>query len=102
MLSVEFAPRHINALELRAILLSILWILRSPANLGKRSILVSDSQVCIAVLTKGRSAARTLAASMKKVTAAILAGSLSVYLVHVESSRNPADAPSRYGHDAKA
>ena len=101
-LAVKYQSKHINVLELRAILLGLQWLLRKPANFGHRAVFVCDSQVCIAVLAKGRSSARTIAATVKKVIATILAGSLCVYFVYVESSRNPADRPSRFSNHGKA
>ena len=95
-LAVHFRPRHINVLELRAILLSILAVCRDSRNLGKRVVHAADSQVSIAVLCKGRSSARTLCATVRKISAAILASSLHMYYVFVESARNPADEPSRW------
>ena len=97
-LSVPFRHRHINALEIRAALLGVLWALRDSSLIGSRVMFAVDSQVTIAVLTKGRSSAVTISSAVRKFAAVVLASSLSVYFVYVETSRNPADKPSRRDH----
>jgi len=95
VLAVPFARQHINLLELNAILLSIKWLLRRVDTIGARTVHASDSQVCIAILCKGRTSARRLLCCTKKVSATVVAASLQPYYVFVESARNPADNPSR-------
>jgi len=96
ILAVPFVRQHINLLEMNAILLTIKWLLRSSGNVGVRAVHASDSQVCIAILCKGRTSARRLQCCAKKVSAYVVAASMQPYYVFVESARNPADTPSRY------
>jgi len=95
VLAVPFARQHINLLEMNAILLAFRWRLRRVDTIGARIIHTSDSQVCIAILCKGRTSARRLLCCAKKVSATVVAASLHPYFVFVESARNPADEPSR-------
>ena len=46
---------HIHLLELKANLLHLRWRLRTSKKLGSRFLHLLDSQVCLGVLTKGRS-----------------------------------------------
>jgi hypothetical protein len=86
---------HINALELRAILLGVLWC----TTLGvtkSRLALFTDSTVCLGVILKGRTSARTLRLVHSTLAALCLAAGVTLYPCHVPSHLNPADAPSRF------
>ena len=87
---------HINVLELRAVLKSVVWKLRSSVSIGKRHVHATVSQVCLGVLVKGRSSSRQLNHLLHKVNCLVLAGSLQISYVFVQSSWNPADTPSRW------
>ena len=97
-LSVPFTKRHINALEIRAALLGVLWALRNPKIVGSRLVVAVDSQVAIAVFAKGRSSVPTISSAVRKFSVCVLVSSLSISLIYVETSRNPADKPSRQSH----
>jgi len=85
---------HINALELRSILLALLWLV-SCKQVGQRILLLTDSSVCLGVLNKGRSSARTLRLIHNTVAALCLGAGIVVLPTHVPSELNPADSPSR-------
>ena len=78
--------QHINVLELRA---------RSSVSCGQRFLHMSDSQICLAVLTKGRSSSRKLNYLLRRICALTL--TLNIYPLYawIESRLNPADEPSR-------
>ena len=86
---------HINVLEARAALSSLKWRLRRKQNLCKRAVLFCDSQVVIAVVTKGRSSSRRLQRIVSRISSLCLAGSVYCHWVYVRSKDNPADEPSR-------
>ena len=51
---------HINALELRSILLTIQWRISHLGGFNVKLLHLSDSAVCISVLAKGRSSSKAL------------------------------------------
>ena len=63
-------------------------------------ILCTDSQVCLAVLVKGRTSARLLQPLVSRIAALLLAVDMSVAYVYVASDANPADPPSRWRPNA--
>jgi hypothetical protein len=88
--------RHINVQELEAILSAIKWRTRSRAGPGRRSVHFVDSQVCMAVMAKGRSSSSQIRQVLVKINALILAANLAPALLYVKSAENPADGPSRW------
>jgi len=86
---------HINALELRAALLAVHWALSFPSALCRRVYLLLDSSVAFFTLWKGRSSSPQLLMVLRKVSAMLLAGGLTLLPGWVPSAVNPADAPSR-------
>jgi len=86
---------HINALELRAALLALHWAVSSPSSLCRRVYLLLDSAVAFFSLWKGRSSSPSLLLILRKISALLLAGGLSLLPGSVPSAVNPADAPSR-------
>ena len=86
---------HINALELRAVLLAVHWLLSSPSSLHRRVYLLVDSTVALFTLWKGRSSSPNLLFVLRKINALLLAGSVSLLTGWLPSELNPADAPSR-------
>ena len=88
-------PEHINALELRAALLAVHWALSYPSSLSSRVYLLLDSTVAFFTLWKGRSSSPALLLVLRKMSALLLAGGLSLLPGWVPSAVNPADAPSR-------
>ena len=88
-------PEHINALELRAVILALRWILSHPSSARKRVMIIIDSAVVYYVLRKGRSSSSHLLAVYRRLSSLMLASGLSVTPIWVPSAANPADAPSR-------
>ena len=88
-------PEHINCLELRAALLAVHHCLSSPSALSSRVFLLLDSTVAFFSLWKGRSSSPTLLPVVRKISALLLAGGLSLLPGWLPSALNPADAPSR-------
>lgn len=86
---------HINILELRAYLQAVRWRCRRPGGHSVRFLHLLDSQVVLAVATKGRSSSRRLNNVLRKLSALLVANNLHPLLAWVESELNPADAPSR-------
>ena len=89
---------HINVLELRAALLAVHWVLSYPSALASRVFLLLDSTVAFFSLWKGRSSSPALLLVLRKISALLLAGGLSLLPGWVPSAVNPADAPSRLLH----
>ena len=88
--------RHINVQELEAILSALKWRTRGLSGPGRRSVHFVDSQVCMAVMAKGRSSSAQIRQVLVKINALILAANLAPALLYVRSAENPADAPSRW------
>eukprot|EP00438_Fugacium_kawagutii_P006300 Skav233308 [mRNA] locus=scaffold4193:88579:93795:+ [translate_table: standard] len=86
---------HINILELRAILRGLEWRARSSAFHSCRFLHLSDSQICLAVLAKGRSSSRRINRILRKVHALCLALDAYPLWAWIASRLNPADEPSR-------
>jgi len=87
---------HINALELRSILMALLWITSCRNQTDHRIVLFTDSQVSLGVLTKGRTSAHTLLSVHKSIAALCLAAGLQLVPAFVPTHLNPADGPSRF------
>eukprot|EP00438_Fugacium_kawagutii_P001254 Skav223450 [mRNA] locus=scaffold350:865004:869587:- [translate_table: standard] len=90
-------PEHINKLELRAVLSSLKWRVQKQRLRKRRFLHLVDSQVCLMILNKGRSSARSLQHVMKKISCLLLLSGTVCLVGYVESSLNPADEPSRRG-----
>ena len=86
---------HINVLELRALVHTFEWRLRNQAFGSCRALHLTDSQVALAVATKGRSSSKSLNRLLRKFAALQIAGGVWPLLAYVESGKNPADGPSR-------
>jgi hypothetical protein len=92
-------PEHINTLELRAASTAVRWILSRPLPSPPRLLLMSDSQVVVGVLSKGRSSSPQLLRRYRAIAALLLASGLQLSVFWVPSAQNPADRPSRHGLD---
>jgi hypothetical protein len=92
--------RHINVRELQASVVALRWRLRVVHNHRSRFVHLTDSQVCAAVLTKGRSSSRKLRAVLRRWNALCIAGDVYPVVGYIVSEDNPADRPSRRA-DAK-
>ena len=86
---------HINILELRSILHALEWRARTGAFHSTRFLHLSDSQICLAVLTKGRSSSRKLNRILRRIASLCLALNVYPLWAWVESRLNPGDEPSR-------
>lgn len=86
---------HINVLELEAILLAIKHQISHFQVSDARIFHISDSYVCISVVSKGRSSSKQLQRVLKKVAAHLLIHGLQLIIAHVDSSENPTDRGSR-------
>jgi hypothetical protein len=95
ILSYPWSGRHINELELKAVLNVVRWRTRSARSIGGRTLHYTDSQVCMGVLSHARSGSRPLHDIVKKLNSLVLAGSLFPVYGYVDTHQNAADAPSR-------
>ena len=86
---------HINLLELEAILLGVKYQLMRLGLSSHRIFHISDSYVCISIISKGRSSSRLLQRRLKYLAALLLAANAQLVLAHVESTENPTDEASR-------
>ena len=86
---------HINSLEMRSVSTAIRWVLSSPISIRSRLLLLSDSQVVVGALSKGRTSSFSLLCRVRPVCAFLLASGIQLYARWVASADNPADAPSR-------
>ena len=86
---------HINPLELRAILLSMVHHIRRRSALNARVFHATDSYVCMSVIGKGRSGLRKLQYVLQQLNAHLMAFNLYLIIGHVESTENPTDHASR-------
>ena len=86
---------HINALEARALLLTLRWRARSVARFSKRFLHLTDSKVALGSFAKHRSNSRNFNYLVTRSAALQLAASMQPVLGFVRSARNPADLPSR-------
>lgn len=86
---------HNNVLEGRAALSSVVRLAQRGNILGKRCVLMTDSQVVLGAFSKGRSSRPSLNLLARRLGALILGYSLKLYWRYVPTHRNFADAPSR-------
>ena len=96
VLSYKMEGQHINILELRAALSTFKWRMRSARHVNKRVAHVLDSQVCIAVIAKGRTSSEQLRKVLNRLNALVLASATTTLLLYVRTKDNPADAQSRW------
>ena len=87
---------HINLLELLACLKTFMWRSRSTRFHAVRAMHLLDSQVCLAVLTKGRSSSRQINRILQRFSSLILACEIFPLFAYIKSEFNPADIPSRH------
>ena len=89
------SAEHINALELRAALLSLHWLLSYPSAHSSRVYLLVDSTVALFALWKGRSSSPRLLVILRKISALLLASGTTLLTGWLPSAVNPADQHSR-------
>ena len=76
-------------------MLAVHRVLSSPSALSIRVFLLLDSTVAFFSLWKGRSSSPALLLILRKISALLLAGGLTLLPGWLPSALNPADAPSR-------
>eukprot|EP00438_Fugacium_kawagutii_P016495 Skav221151 [mRNA] locus=scaffold2925:171012:174989:+ [translate_table: standard] len=86
---------HINPLELRAILLGLLWKGRQGILYNARIFHLTDSYVRQAILAKGRTSSLLMRPLVRRVNAVLLVSGCQLYIAHVDSMDNPTDGDSR-------
>lgn len=86
---------HINALECRAVLSAVRWLVSRPLAVNSRVLALSDSAVCVAAVAKGRSSSMELLRPLRRLSAHLLSVGLDLHLRWVPTASNPADAASR-------
>ena len=89
------ALEHINSYELRSSSTAIRWLLSHPGTIGTRVMLLSDSQVAVGCMAKGRTSSHVLLRRMRSIASHVLASGINVYCRWIPSELNPADEPSR-------
>ena len=92
---------HINQLEVTAVLDQLKRKSLDEKAHSTRFLMLIDSQVALAVLSKGRSASARINLYLKRVGALCVAADLYPFYSWVASSKNPADGPSRWRRCAK-
>ena len=88
-------PQHINKLEIKAIYTSLKWRIFQQRVSKSKCLHLVDSMVSLQILNKGRSSSHKLRLVCKKIASLLIASRILLVLSYVESSRNPADRPSR-------
>ena len=88
-------PEHINPLEARAVLLSLIWKARNRRICNRRLFHLTDSYVVQSILAKGRTSSKMLQPVVRRINAVLLASCGFLFVLHVDSSDNPTDGASR-------
>ncbi len=88
--------QHINVLEMEALYRSLKWRSRSLQNYGARFLHLTDSQVVLGIVSKGRTNSQRLIRSLHRYNLLVLAMHSQPILGWVASEDNPADAPCRW------
>ena len=91
----KFSNAHINELELRAALTTLVWRLERKRHHGCRFIHLVDSLVVLHCLSRGRSSSRKLRRPLSQVNSLLLASDSHAVWAYVSTKQNPADRPSR-------
>lgn len=86
---------HINALEMRSILLALQWRAMHLKEYECRAVHLTDSYVCMSIISKGRTSSDQLHGILRRISAICFGFGILPILVHVESTENPTDAASR-------
>ena len=86
---------HINIYELRALSTAVRWVCSFPSAIGRRVLVLNDSQVVVGAVTKGRSSSQPLLRRLRTLSAWVLASGIRLSVRWIPTSVNPADGPSR-------
>ena len=62
-------PEHINGLEMRAILLALQWRVSHLKEVNVRVLHLTDSYVCMSIISKGRTSSDLLLATLRRIAA---------------------------------
>ena len=89
------AVAHSGEMELEAVKLGMLRLLRNARHHGHRGNLLVDAQVVGFALRKGRSSAGTLRFGVAAIAALSLVADVKISYPYLPSESNPADYPSR-------
>ena len=96
VVAYELKGHHIHALELKACTAALRWRLQRGDSIRRRIVHFADSQVCLAVLVKGRSSSKVLRFILRRHNSLMLASSNYAAYAYVQTLLNPADRPSRW------
>ena len=80
---------------MRAILLGVKHQIEKLGFADKRIVQLSDSFVCISIISKGRTSSDQLSRVLRIINCLLLAHGLQLVMGHVDSSANPTDKGSR-------
>ena len=86
---------HINNLELRAIIHAIEWRVSHLKEIHHRIFHLTDSYICMSIISKGRSSSKMLKPLLCRLGAVLITFDLYLVVSHVESTENPTDHDSR-------
>jgi hypothetical protein len=89
------SPEHINILEARALCTAVRWALSFPNSVCRRLLALSDSQVVVFSVSKGRSSSFSLLRRLRYLASLLLASGLLLVMRWIPSAANPADSASR-------
>jgi hypothetical protein len=89
------SSQHINVRELQASAVALRLRLRGARHHRARFVHLTDSQVCVAALTKGRTSSRKLRGMLRRWNSLCVAGDVYPVVGYIVSEDNPADRPSR-------
>ena len=86
---------HINILELRSIFLAVKYHVTHLNNAQFRIFHISDSYVCLSIISKGRTSSKALTRVLRQLNAFLLAHGIVLIVGHIDSLINPTDGASR-------
>ena len=86
---------HINSRELRSIIHSVEWRIKHLKECEVRIFHLTDSYVCMSIVSKGRTSSKMLQPLLRRLSATLLAFNIYLLVSHVESTDNPTDHDSR-------
>jgi hypothetical protein len=89
------SDEHINCRELRAAKAAVLWASSLPSALSSKVLLLSDSSVAVAVLSKGRSSSFQILRIAQQLASIALSFNIQLMARWVPSQFNPSDQASR-------
>ena len=87
---------HVNLQELRAIKNLVKSWAITTAQHQKVHLILTDSQVCLGCVSKGRSSSYKLNGILRSMIPYLVAGDIAIALNYINTKYNPADHPSRF------